>query len=182
MEKPDTNQRGWHIANWTALGWLETAIKAVAIVIGIFALVKSISVGAFALPWGLRFFQLIVMTTLALGLVAAIFDRLRERELISMIFVLFNNLAHWGIVSMMLVTRKEGSLVFVIDPEPIPESHALLIAFCALMLLGDLVKIVFIKTTNFTVRNVPSAVLYGLTSFYLVGYAVILILEYFRTT
>ena len=191
MEKTDSHQRGWHVANWTGLGWLETAIKAVAILIGLFALVKSISVGRFALPSGLRVVQLIVMAVLALGLVAAIFDRFKDREIIAMIIVIFNNLAHWGMVLLLLayvnispmpsrqITGIDGSLgISLYTPNTFEEGTGqILIYFCVLLLLGDIVKIVFIKTTNFKVRNVSNAVLYGLTSFSIVGYAAILILE-----
>ena len=46
------------------------------------------------------------------------------------------------------------------------------------MLLGDLVKLVFLKVHNFAVRDTPPAVLYGLTLIYVVGYLLILILEW----
>jgi len=48
------------------------------------------------------------------------------------------------------------------------------------MLLGDLVKLVFLKVHSFTVRATPKAVLYGLTLIYVVGYLLILLLELAR--
>jgi hypothetical protein len=36
------------------------------------------------------------------------------------------------------------------------------------------------KVHDFQVRDTPTSVLYGLTLFYVVGYAVILILEFYR--
>jgi len=164
-EPIQSTRRGWYVGQWPPLAWLETVIKASALVIGIFALGGALSGGTFALPGGLRLAQLVILVFLSLGLVAAIFDRLMERELVAMIFVIFNNLGHWG-------------LVVALASEPGPAS--LLVAFSALMLLGDLVKFIFLKAHDFKVRDTPRAVLFGLTSAYVVGYAVILILELLR--
>jgi hypothetical protein len=160
-----STSRRWHVAPWPPLAWLETAIKAVALVIGFVALVGALSRGAFALPAGLRLGQLVVLGILSLGLVAAIFDRLLERELVAMIFVVVNNLGHWGMV-----------LALASEPGPGP----LLVAFCALMLIGDLVKLLFLKVHDFQVRNTPRVVLFGLTAVYGAGYTIILILELLR--
>jgi hypothetical protein len=49
--------------------------------------------------------------------------------------------------------------------------------FGLLMLLGDLVKLVFLKMHDFEVRVTPKTVLYGLTSLYIVGYLTLAVLE-----
>jgi hypothetical protein len=152
----------WHVADWPCLAWLETVLKLVAILIGLVALVRATSEGAIALPSGTRLAQLIILVVLSLGLVAAVLDRWRGREIVSMIFVLLNNAGHWG-------------TVIALASEPGP--GALLPAFASLMLLGDLVKLLFFKVHDFTVRGVSRAVLYGLTSVYIVGYLVTLLLE-----
>lgn len=77
-----TPEKRWHIAKWPPLAWLETGIKLIALVIGIAALAAALSAGEFSLPGGARLAQLIVMTLLSLGLVAAIFDRIAVRELV----------------------------------------------------------------------------------------------------
>jgi hypothetical protein len=160
-----TSNTGWHVAQWPPLAWLETLIKLIALVIGVVALVDSLSAGEFALPNGLRLAQLIVMTILSLGLVAAIVDRLTEREIVAMLFVILNNLGHWGMVIALASKQEPGSS---------------LVAFAALMLVSDLVKLVFLKVHDFRVRDIPRAVLYGLTLFYVFGYALLLILEFLR--
>ena len=99
-----------------------------------------------------------------MGLVAAIFDRIKSREIIAMAFVILNNIGHWG----MLVA---------VTGEPGPGWK--LVAFCSLFLCGDLVKILFIKVHNFSVRDTSQSVLYGLTV-YVIGYAVLLIVELIR--
>jgi hypothetical protein len=46
------------------------------------------------------------------------------------------------------------------------------------MLVGDLLKLVFLAVSDFTVRDTPRSVLYGLTLVYVVGYIVILALQW----
>jgi hypothetical protein len=155
--------RRWHVARWPPLAWLETAIKLAAIFLGIVAGVQALSGGTLAIPAGLRLAQLIILALLSFGLVAAIFDRLAGREIVAMVFVVLNNLGHWGMV-----------LALATNPGP----GWMLPAFAALMLLGDLVKLLFLKVHDFSVRDTPPAVLYGLTLVYVVGYLAILILEW----
>jgi hypothetical protein len=159
-----TTDRRWYVAQWPFLAWLETAIKLVALTIGIWGASATFG-GEFAWPTGVRLVQLTVLALLSLGLVAAIFDRLAEREVVAMVFVVPNNLGHWGMTA---------ALAFA------PGPAGALVAFATLMLVGDLVKLVFIKVHNFQVRDTPRAVLYGLTLLYVVGYLVLLILEWMR--
>jgi hypothetical protein len=155
----------WHFAAWPPLAWLETAIKAAALVVGLVALRGALSSGEWQLPAGIRAVQFALLVLLSLGLVAAIFDRLDEREIVAMVFVLFNNLGHWGMTAALASQPGPGNL---------------LVVFCLLMLVGDLVKLLFIRVHDFTVRGTSRAVLYGLTSAYVFGYAAILLLELLR--
>ncbi len=145
----------WHIAQWGTLGWIETGIKLVALAIGIWAGAAALVRGGLALPAGAPLAQLIVMALMALGLVAAIGDRLIERESIAMGFVILNNLGHWGMVAYLAAS---------------PTSGLPLLAFAGLMLAGDLVKLYFLATTKFTVRGLPRWILFALTGAYVAGY------------
>jgi hypothetical protein len=162
QNEKETTGKKWYVASWPPLAWLETVVKLAALILGIVALVQALSSGVFTLPNGLRLAQLVILAFLSLGLVAAIFDRLAEREIVAMVFVVINNLGHWG-------------MVIALASEPGP--GWLLLVFAGLMLLGDLVKLVFLRIHDFSVRDTPKAVLYGLTSAYVVGYLVILLLE-----
>lgn len=108
----------------------------------------------FALPRGLRLAQFVILAFLSLGLVAAIFDRFKEREIVAMVYVLPNNLGHWGMVVALA---------------SVPGPGVLLIAFAGLMLLGDLVKLMFFRVHDLCVRDTPQVMLFGLTSVYIVG-------------
>lgn len=155
-----SNPSAWHVARWPLLAWVETAIKVVGQVFGIMALISAFSGEGFALPGGVRLVQTIIMAILALGLTVAIADRIRYREIISMIFVIPNNFAHWGIVLALLAGQTQY-----------------LAPFAALFLLGDIVKLVFIRVHQFTVGEFQLKVMYGLTSVFVVGYALVLLLE-----
>jgi hypothetical protein len=158
-----STRKAWHVAHWPPLAWLETVIKLTAIFLGIVAGLQALSSGTLALPAGLHMVQLIVLALLSLGLVLAILDRLAGREIVAMVFVLLNNLGHWGMVIALATTPGPGWM---------------LPAFAALMLLGDVLKLVFLRVYDFSVRDTPPAVLYSLTMFYVIGYLAILVLEW----
>ena len=162
MSQSPASPRSWHIAHWPLLAWLETIIKLAALIIGIVAGVSALSVGGFALPAGLQLVQFVILLVLSLGLATAIFDRIADREIIAMIFVVVNNLGHWG----MILGLDTGS--------------EYLLWFAGLMLLGDLVKLWFIRVYNFTVREYAPRVLYILTLFYVGGYVLLVLLEWMR--
>lgn len=155
----------WHVAQWHPLAWVETVIKVAAHVTALVAFSSALQRGGWTLPGGAGLAQFIVLAVLSLGLAAAIFDRLAEREIIAMVFVLINNLAHWGMVIALMKPPGPGARLTI---------------FAALMLAGDLVKLVFLAVTDFTVRDTPRSVLYGLTLFYVVGYIAILVLQALR--
>lgn len=157
----NTSPKQWHVADWSPLGWLETALKLVGLAAAIIALIQALSGGTPTNPEGTRLIQVIILAFLALGLTGAIVDRYIEREIIAMIFVLINNVGHWG-------------MVFALLRQPGPE--ALLIIFTAFMLLGDLVKIRWIIVNQISMRGFPPKVLVGLTSGFVIGYAIILLL------
>ena len=155
--------KSWYVANWAPLAWLETALKLVALVVGMTTAVSVIRNGELAFPSGLELVQFIILVVLSLGLLAAIYDRVQDREIVAMVFVILNNLGHWGMVLALTAVSLTRS------------SNAIWL-FASFMLLGDLVKLWFIKTEDFTVRDYPQRVLYGLTLVYVVGYVLILVL------
>lgn len=159
-------QERWHIASWPPLAWLETVIKLIALAVGTSVFMNVTGTGEFDLPdGGVRLLQLAILVVLALGLTLAIGDRVIEREIVSMVFVILNNFGHWGMALALVLGDT---------------SHALAL-FAALMLAGDLVKMLFIAVhRDFTVRDHPRLVLYALTGVYVAGYGMILVLEMMR--
>ncbi len=147
----------WYIHNWTFLGWVETGIKSIAIVIGIWAFYLSRDSQVWILPLGNRLFQLIILGILSLGIFFAIFNRWQNKEIVSMIFVLFNNFGHWGMFVALI--RNTGWF--------------LLPYFALLMMLGDLTKILFLKQMRYTERNLSPNLFVYATLIFVIGYGLI---------
>lgn len=160
----EQEMKKWHVSNWELLGWIETALKILAFMFAYKMLYESLGQSNFALPQGQYIVIWIIQIVLSMGLIAAIFDRYKNKEIFSMIFVVFNNFAHWSIV--------------IVLGNPTIQSNSLILFF-TLMLLGDFVKIIFLKTSSFSVLGVPKSVLYGLTFFYVLGYLVNLLILVF---
>jgi hypothetical protein len=180
MASSTASPKQWHVGNWTGLGWLETGIKLVAHVVAFIALVWTIREASidFRLWGGIYDLQVIMLVFMALGLTIAIADRYVEKEIIAMIFVISNVIVHWGMVFALTHQPSSGGLLYLINYLPqflLP--WQLLPIFAALMLLGDLVKIVFLRRTQFTVRGYSPRVLVYLTGGFVVGYALLLILS-----
>jgi hypothetical protein len=152
---PPRELADWHVAWWGGLGWIETGIKSLAFLCAYLALATSVTTG-WSTPRGVRIVELMLVGIAALGLLAAIGDRLLEREIVAMVFVCFNNLAHFALLLSLLTTDGPGRL---------------LTAFAALMICGELVKIRFLHSTGFTVRNTSTSIVIGLTVAYAFVYA-----------
>jgi len=148
---------GWHIHNWTFLGWIETIIKSIAIIIGILAFYLSLDSQEWIIPSDIRLIQLVILGLLSLGIFFAIFNRWQNKEIISIIFVFFNNFGHWG----MFLALLRGAGWFYLP------------FFALLMMLGDLVKILFLKQTGYTERNISPILFIYATLVFVVGYGLI---------
>jgi hypothetical protein len=154
----------WHVARWGTLGWIETGFKSCAFLCAYAALATSITT-AWLAPRGVRVAELVLIGIATVGLLAAIGDRLLEREIVAMVFVCFNNLAHMALFASLVTTAGPGGL---------------LTAFAVLMTCGELVKLQFLRSTGFTVRNTPTSIVIGLTTAYAVVYALATLLWVWR--
>lgn len=147
---------GWWINRWPFLGWLETFLKVIA-----WFYASRISAPNFASPdtRSAEIFRTSALTNsaeiwiflLATALItAAVFDRLFYREIISMVFVLPNNWAHWTVFRALVngaASKGHGAV-----------SHTDLRIFCWLMFAGDIVKLVFFAVHDFNIANVAKYV------------------------
>lgn len=160
-EDPTTGARpAWHRGDFGPLGWAETVLKLAGVVVGVVALVVALG-DDFEVPSGTRLASVVVLAVLCLALLAAIADRLAEREIIGIIFIPLMNVGHLAMLAALIVSDGVAG-------------H--LVAFAAPMLAGDLVKLVFLHTTSFRVRDVPPIVVYGLVSTFVVGYLALIAL------
>jgi hypothetical protein len=148
----------WHVGDYGPLGWAETAVKAAAFVCAYVAFAHALSRNLHS-PAGFRVAELALLGLAELGLLAAIGDRLIEREIGAMAFVIANNAAHLGMLYSVLAVPGPGLLLTI---------------FCALMAGGESIKIVWLRTTGFTVREAAPVLVQGLVAGYAVLYLVAL--------
>lgn len=159
-------QTGFYIGQWGALGWAETIIKLGAHILALIALLYALLYGSYTIPQGWRFIQVMILGFLSFGLTIAFFDRIIQREIISIIFGIVNAIAHW-------------SMVYALMTQPGPGWTLPL--FALLMLIGDLIKLRFFALTNYithTYPGVPVWLPYFLVSVYVVGYGILVMLGF----
>lgn len=161
MSTSPTTPTAWHVGEWGPLGWLETVLKTAGIGVGVAALVSATTRSADG-PGGARLAEVVVLGVLCLGLLAALADRYADREIVGMVFIAGMNVGH---IAMLIALARDAHV------------GGFLVAFALLMLAGDLVKLVFLATTGFTVRSVPRGVVYGLVGLYVVGYVALIVME-----
>ena len=82
------------MARWGPLGWIETGVKSCAFLCAYVALATSITTG-WSTPRGVRVAELVLIGIATVGLVAAIGDRLLEREIVAMVFVVSTTSPTW---------------------------------------------------------------------------------------
>lgn len=151
----------WYIAPMSRLEWLETAAKTIAIVIAFATFIRVFAPGELETPTGALGTQSRILMWMAIGLAIAVLDRLQQRELLSIGFVIMNDLAHWA----MFLSLLSGLTTM-----------APVIAYCALMMAGDIVKLVFFATTGYTVRGAPRPLLLAGVGAFVIAYGVVLVL------
>jgi hypothetical protein len=154
-------RRRWHVGDWGRLGAVETAVKGVAFLCAYLAIAGAAGSGR-AARRGAVLGEVALLVLAEAGLLIAIADRWMEREITAMIFIVFNNLAHCSMIAALLTADGPG---------------ALLPAFAGLMLAGELVKIRFLRSTGFTVRGHPPALLVAGVAGYAALYGAVLVLS-----
>lgn len=155
----EATDRGWHIGEYGALGWAETAVKAAAFVVAYLAFAHALDRNLHS-PSTIRVAELVLLGVAELGLLLAIADRVLERELIAVGFAVFNNAAHMGMLYALFAVPGPGGLLSV---------------FCAFMLGGELIKLRWLHEERPTMRQVSLMVAQGLVVAYAAVYLVALV-------
>ncbi len=160
MDQP-VGENQWYVAHWPALAWLETTIKIIGLLVALIAVLMTIFEGEFEFPASTRMVQWIILFAMSLGLLLAIYDRIVERELVAMGFVIINNIGHWGmVIALMFTPPPDGGLMI----------------FAGMMMFGDIIKLWYLFTSGYAPRLIPRSLLYFLTSCYVIGYRLIVVM------
>jgi len=151
----------WYIAPMSRLEWLETGLKLAAMAVAFVTFTRTFDPAGLSTPAGGAYIQSRILFWMAVGLAVAILDRLQQRELFSIAFVVVNDLAHWA----MYLSFMSGLSVMV----PVA-------AYCALMMAGDSAKLAFFATSGYTVRGAPRPLLLAGVAAFVAAYGVVLVL------
>jgi hypothetical protein len=130
-----TQSQGWHVANWGLWGWIETGLKLIGIGAGFLAFFGSSSATEMIVGGNPNLAAVILLALLTLGLFAAVFMRVMQKEIISLIFSILNVLGHAGILIALL--RQ-------------PDQQTLPLIFAGFFVLGELAKQRFLAISGYT--------------------------------
>ena len=155
-----TTERSWHIGDYHPLAWAETAVKAVAFVVAYVAFVHALDRSLHS-PSGVRILELVLLGVAELGILLTIVDRVLERELIAMGFVVFNNAAHASMLYALFAVPGPGGLLSI---------------FCAFVLGGELIKWRWLHETRPALRQLSLMAAQAFVVAYAAVYLVALIL------
>ncbi len=155
MQTTTTNQ-SWHMAQWGTWGWLETIAKCVALIAGFIAYFNTIPGASFMLGGNPHLAALIVLALLTLASIAQVAIRFGQRETISMGFAVLNLLGH---------------LALLIAVAQVPHHRLWPVLFGAFYVVGQLVKIQFLRVTGYTEGGAETASMLRSTGVIAVLYA-----------
>ena len=151
----------WYVAPMSMLEKLETGLKVIAILIALVTFVATFQAEGLVRPAGLAGTQTRILMWMAIALAVAILDRLQQRELVSLVFVVFNDLAHWAMYLSLMSGLSSGLPILF---------------YAGFMMVGDIVKLFFFATSGYKVRGLPRGVIVAGVGLFVVGYGAILYL------
>jgi hypothetical protein len=151
-----TPAQGWHTAQWGTWGWLETIAKCIALVAAFIAVLSPFPASIFLLLGNPNLVALIVLILLTLASIAQLTIRLKQQETISTIFAVLNLLGH---------------VVLLIAVALVPHHRLWPVLFGVFYVVGQLVKIQFLRITGYTEGGADSQGMLRTTAIIAVLYA-----------
>ncbi|MFW6102689.1 MAG: hypothetical protein ACOC7M_00180 [Chloroflexota bacterium] len=151
----------WYVAPMSTLEKLETGLKVVAMVIAFVTFATTFEADGLARPAGAAGTQSRILMWMAIALAVAVLDRLQQREVVSIVFVVFNDLAHWAMYLSLMNGLATGLPVLL---------------YAGFMTAGDIAKMVFFATSGYTVRGLPRAAIVAGVGLFVIGYGALIYL------
>ena len=156
--------QGWHVAKWGLWGWIETGLKIVGIVAGIIAFFSSSSVSTLTIGGHPHLAAVILLALLTLLTAGVVFIRFQQREVISLVYSVFNFLGHAGLLIAFL---------------RIPDQRTYAIILGVFYALGELSKQRFLAISGYTESGATSSSMVnfarGLMAIYIVFVVLVLL-------
>lgn len=153
--------QGFYVGSWGTWGWLETIVKLVASVIGYIAFLGAIGTGTLTIaghPHLASVILLVIATLAAVGLIAL---RIKQREIIGIVYSILNALGHIAILIALLM-------------QPTATTYPIL--FGVIYAIGELIKIRFLQVSGFTERGQTTQQLVRFSGAIVAVYAIYVIL------
>lgn len=135
MQTATSSTQGWHVANWGLWGWLETIVKLIGAGAGIVAFFNTMSISTLTLGGSPRLAAVILLGLLTFISIGLVFVRIRQQEIVSIFYAIFNLLGHAGLLIALLRAPQQTTLGIVFG-----------IAYVA----GELIKQRFLVVSGFT--------------------------------
>jgi hypothetical protein len=153
-----TSSRGWHVDNWGTWGWIETILKGIAFAIGIGSFLSSDPNAPLTFGGHPELGAVIILVLMTLFTIVPLVLRFTQREIISMIFVIGNVLGHAG---MLIALLRQ------------PDLRMPVLAFAVFMVLGELSKQYFLRSTGYTEAGQSNSGMLGFSYGMLVIYTLL---------
>jgi hypothetical protein len=164
MMTQQAQTQGWHVAQWGLWGWIETGLKLVGIVAGIVAFFISSSVSTLTIGGHPHLAAVILLALLTVLTLGVIFIRIRQREVISIVYSVLNFLGHAGLLIAFL---------------RIPDQRAYVLIYAIFFALGELAKQRFLAVSGYTENDATTGSMVnfsrGLTAIYIVLIVLVLL-------
>lgn len=161
MQTSTESSKQWHVANWGLLGWLETAVKGIGILVAFVALIDSLGADKFIIGDNPHLAAVILLGLLTLGMVAPLGLRYIQKEIISMAYAVFNFLGHAALLIGLL--RQ-------------PDQELYVILFGAAYIIGEVIKQRFLTTTGYTEAGQSTKGMLNFSRGVIAAYALLIIL------
>lgn len=155
------NSQGWHTARWGTLGWAETILKLIGLGAGVLAFLNSDASAALRIGDNPHLAAAILLLVLTLGAVFQLVVRFGQKETISLGFAVLNLVGHLALLVALL---------------RVPADVTLAVIFGVMYVLGQLVKLQFLRTTGYTEGGASTRAMMGVTAAITAAYLLLVIL------
>ena len=127
--------QGWHTSSWGTWGIIETILKLVGVGAGFLAFINTDGSAPLHIGDSPHLAAVILLALLTLGAVYQLVVRFGQKETISFGFAVLNLIGHLALLLALLRA---------------PEATGLAVVFGAMYLLGQVVKLQFLRETGYT--------------------------------
>lgn len=134
--------QGFYIGSWGGWGWAETALKVIAAGFGIAAFLATTGADGLIIGDSPELLALILMAGLTLNPLISLVLRVRQKEIISIVFTIVNLIGH-------------AALLIALARDPL-NARDYGIAFGVFYTLGELAKLRFLQVTHYTEMGLKS--------------------------